>query len=391
MRKWSACVGLFVLTSAFAAQVACGGDDSASPAGAETDGGGQGDGASPSPTSDGSAGPDAGLDASDGSDAAGDDAGPTATAQILGYAFSNAPAAAESTPAAGYSYNASGGAMKITRTFTGQYTVTFTGLGPLEGSVALASSYNTAGGLCHWASTAGDAVKVRCLNSAGNVADAKFTLTVFGKGTKGATVIGFAHANDKESASYTPQASRSNNGVGGGAISASRAAAGTYTMDFGGLGLTDVENVQVMPYGDPNARCVVQLWSGTAVNVRCYDLAGDLADAQYTVLLVGTKPGGTARVVAYAAADESASASYAPALAHNEGGGGVTATRSVAGTYAIAFDGQNLNDGAHVQVSAHGQGRRCNVNAWAGTTVDLSCTSAMGTPGDNNYGIVVLQ
>jgi hypothetical protein len=387
MRTWSACVALFVLGSGFSA-VACGGDDPAGSTPTGVNGGPTTPIPTPEPpTESGKVEPvpDGGLVG----DAAGIDAAPTESARLLGYVFSNSPAADESTPIATYSYNASGGAMKITRASTGQYTVTFTGLA-LGSSVALTSAYDTQGGLCHWVGTTGEAVQVRCLSAAGNIADAKFALTVVGKGTTGATILGFAHANDKGGASYVPQASRSNN-VGGGAITATRLSAGTYKMDFAGLALTDIENVQVMPYGDASAHCVVKSWVAGAVNVHCYDNAATLTDAEYTVLVAGKKPGGTARIVAYANASESASASYAPALSYNEGAGAVTATRSTPGTYAIAFGGQNLTDGAHVQVSAHAQGRRCNVNAWTGTTVNLTCTSAAGTASDNNYAVVVLQ
>jgi hypothetical protein len=331
---------------------------------------------------DGGPGPEPGDDA-------GLDAGPTDGAHILGYVFSNNPAAADSTPSAAFSYNASGGAMKITRVATGRYTVTFTGL-DLSSTVALASAYDTQGGLCHWVATTGEEISVRCSSAAGNNTDAKFVLTLFGKGTKGATVLGFAHANEKASASYTPDASRSNN-LGGGAITASRTAIGTYKMDFGGLALDDIENVQVMPYGDPAARCSVKSWGGSTVNVYCFDAAGALADAEYAVLVAGKKPGGTAQVVAYAHANESASASYVPSLSYNEGDGGVTATRSATGTYAIAFDGRDLTGGAHVQVSAQSQGRRCNVSGWSGATVDLTCTTTAGPLADNNYAVIVLQ
>ena len=390
MRRWSAYVSLVVLTSGFAAHLGCGGDEPAGSTPGETDGGADttadaGPGQSP--------GPEGGPGADDaGADDAGADAGPTEAAQILGYVFSNSPAEAESTPSAAFSYNAAGGPMKVTRTGAGQYTVTFTGLGLAGSGVALASAYDTQGGLCHWSESTGEDVKVRCVNAAGSNSDSKFALTVFGKGkTPGATILGFAVANDKTNASYTPQGTRSNNGGGGGAITASRVAPGTYKMEFGGLALDDIENVQVMPYGDVAARCVVKSWGGPTVSTYCYDGAGALADAQYAVLIVGKKPGGTARVVAYAHANDSASASYAPALLHNEGDGGATATRSAPGTYSMAFDGRNLNSGAHVQVSAQGQGRRCNVTAWAGTTVNLTCTSGAGSPTDNNYAIVVLQ
>ena len=212
----------------------------------------------------------------------------------------------------------------------------------------------------HWAGTTGDAVSVRCLSAAGNVADAKFVVSVFaGSAPAGATILGFALADEKSAASYTPDPSRSNNAVGGGPITASRTSTGVYKMDFAGLALDAIENVQVMPYGDDAARCVVKSWGGSTVNVHCYDTFGTLADAQYAVLIAGKKPGGTARVVAYAHANESTSASYVPALSYSRGDGGVTASRSALGTYSIAFDGHVLDDGAHVQVSAQGQGRRC--------------------------------
>ncbi len=380
---------VFVLASGVAAHLGCGGDEPAN--GVPTDGDG-----GPAATFDAGPGPNpnpgTGKDGGDETEDAGPDGGPKEGARIVAYAFSNNPAAAESTPSAVYSYNASGGAMKITRTSAGNYSVTFTGLAGLDGSVALASAYDLAGGLCHWAGTTGEEVRVRCLNAAGSNTDAKFTVTVVAKSeAAGATIVGFAHANEKASASYTPQASRSNNGVGGGAITASRSAVGTYKIEFGGVALDDIENVQLMPYGDEGARCVVKSWGGTTVNLHCYDVNGALADAEYAVLLAGKKPGGTAKIVSYAHANESESASYAPTLSYNEGEGAVTASRSAAGTYAMTFDGRSLDNGAHVQVSAQSQGRRCNVQGWAGAKVDLTCTSASGTKSDNNYAIVVLQ
>lgn len=398
MRKSSACLALFVLSFAFAAE-GCVGDDSAAapvsgadaaappatpaenqpPAASSSSGGSNPE--TPAAKSDAGAGaPDASTDDAESP--------PVNAAQVIGYVFSSSPAADSSTPSAYYAYNAAGGAMKIARTATGTYDVSFADL-DLSGSVALVSSYGTAGGLCMWSGTTAPAVTVRCFDAAGSVADAKFSLTVFGKGTKGATVLGFAHANDKFAASYTPAADRSNNAIGGGTITASRSAKGKYTTEFGGLALLDIGNVQVMPYGDANAFCSIDSWSGAKVNVSCFDGSGNPADAQYTVMLLGTKTGSGARVLAYAHAAEAASASYAPSVAYNDGAA-VTATRLAAGTYKIVFDGQNLNSGAHVQVTSHGKGRRCNVSAWAGNTVDLTCTSTGGLA-DNNYAVVVLQ
>jgi len=384
---------LFVPVALAASFVACSDDAEQVPAVASaSDAGPAGlDSAAPGPSPNG--GSDAGtVDAATGTDAGTTDAaGPVPGAHIVAYAFNVAEDLPEWTPDASVSYNAAGGTIKVTRASVGNYAVKFAGLALGDG-VALVSAYGTVGGLCHWDSTTKDTVSVRCLNAAGNVADARFSVTVFDKNaTKGATILGFAHANDMNSASYTPQASRSNNAVGGGAITASRTGTGTYKMDFGGLAQNDIENAQVVSYGSETARCVVHSVSGTSVNVRCYDLAGTLADAQYALMIAGEKAGGTAKVVAYAHAADSANASYTPALSHNDGNGAVTATRSEAGKYSVTFDGRNLNTGAHVQVVAQGQGRRCNVGAWAGTSAQLTCTDSTGTKRDNNYGVIVLQ
>lgn len=388
MRTLSARVSVVALVSGLVAcAVGCGGDDSATPA---SNAGPAATGTGPAPGPSSQVDPPADAAAPTSPSDGGSPPAPEAAGRVLAYAFSSSPAVDELTPTPAYAYNAGGGAMKIVRGGTGSYTVTFAGLAA-NGTVALVSAYDTQGGLCSWLGTTGDAVAVRCYNAVGNAADTKFALTVIGKGTTGANILGFAHAHDKSAASYTPQATRSNNAVGGGAMTASRSAVGVYKMEFAGLGLLDIGSVQVTPFGDPNAHCVVKSWAGAAVNVHCFDNTGAPADAQYTVLLAGQKAGGTARVVAYAKAGEPTTASYSPALAYNDKGGVVTALRNAAGTYTMTLAGQDLNVGANVHVSAHDQGRRCNVQAWAGTTVNLTCNDSAGNGKDNPYALVVVQ
>ncbi len=69
----------------------------------------------------------------------------------------------------------------------------------------------------------------------------------------------------------------------------------------------------------------------------------------------------------------------------------MSATRTEAGTYAVAFEGSSLNSGAHVQVNAFGEGRQCNVAAWAGDTVNITCTNSSGSLTDSPYAVTVFQ
>jgi hypothetical protein len=337
---------------------------------------------------DGSPGP--GTDA--GSDAAvPPDAGPSAVGKVVAYAFSGDAQAAESVPPSEFSYSASGGDITVARTGTGQYSVTFAGLA-LDSSVALVSAFATPGGLCYWMSTTGDTVRVRCTRPDGVGADGRFVITVFDRTAgEGASVLGYADANDMSSASYTPDPTRSNNAVGGGGITATRVAVGTYAMTFEGIALSDIGNVQVKPYGSEGTKCVVHSWGGATVGVRCYTGLQVLADAPYSVMIVGKKPGATAKVVAFAHAADETEASYSPTLGYDAAGGAITATRSAAGTYTTEFAGRNLN-GSHVQVTSQGKPRRCNVGASMDTSVTLTCANPGNlTKTDSNYAIVVLQ
>jgi hypothetical protein len=338
-------------------------------------------------TPDAGPGPGPGPGSDAGEDA---DAGDQLGAHVVGYAYVEDETSATPTAPAEFSYNASGGAVSVTRLGLGHYNVDFAGL-TLDGSVTLATAYGSLGGLCHWGLTAGSTVTVRCIDTAGAFVDQRFTVTVFASGAPtGASILGFAHADQMNSASYTPAAARANNAVGGGAVTAVRVGTGTYRVDFGGLAVADIENVQLMAYGSETAHCVVEAWGTGSVYLHCYAGAA-LTDAEYAVMILGKKAGATAKVRAFAHADEPTNPSYAPTVAYNEGGGAVTATRSEAGAYAVSFDGRNLDTGAHVQVSAHNLGRRCNVGSWGGSSASLTCTSANGAKQNNRFGIVVLQ
>lgn len=71
----------------------------------------------------------------------------------------------------------------------------------------------------------------------------------------------------------------------GGAITVTRSGVGVYSVAFEGLSLNR-GNVQVSGYGSSNVQCKVSNWGGDAVNVRCFDPAGALANGTFTVAYI---------------------------------------------------------------------------------------------------------
>ncbi len=99
---------------------------------------------------------------------------------------------------------------------------------------------------------------------------------------------GYAWANDPSSANYSPSASYSYNSSGDD-IRVTRSGTGRYAVRFDGLGGNGTAggNVQVTGYGSDANNCKVSGWSSSSANfvanVRCYNHAGALADARYSV------------------------------------------------------------------------------------------------------------
>lgn len=214
----------------------------------------------------------------------------------VAYAFANDRSAASYTPDLDFSYNPSGGAITITRTGTGSYTVVFAGV---SADVANAGSVQVSGldsnGWCltgGWGSNGSEGLRitVRCY-LLGNLTDMRFTV-LFVEGAGGASrAVGYAWANNPTAASYTPQPSYAY-AHGGGTITATRFSVGQYTMSFSGIGSHGGGpggTAQVTTYGG-SGNCTVQGWNseGTSVDVLvfCYDRFGTPVDTQYQALFL---------------------------------------------------------------------------------------------------------
>ena len=327
---------------------------------------------------------DAGTDAV--ADAGASDAS-TTVANVAAYVWANNSTSASYTPSTSYSYNSAGGAITITRSSTGTYSVTFGNLSINSGDVQV-SAYGSSAH-CNVTSWGGSSVSVACYAPNGTAVDSDYTvLVVLNDTTTVADPVAYAWASQPTTASYTASASYAYN-AGGGAITATRSATGKYAMAFAGLNLGGGD-VQVSAYNS-SANCEVASWSSTTANIQCYDNAGSLVDSNYAVLLMANNVTSTATLLGYAWANNSTSASYTPSTSYsfNSSGQAITATRSAAGSYAITFAG--LAAIGNVKVSAYSSSELCNVSSWSNTTANVRCYDASNTLTDTRYTVLVTK
>jgi hypothetical protein len=166
-----------------------------------------------------------------------------------------------------------------------------------------------------------------------------------------------------------------------------------YMPDLGGSD----GNVQVTAYGSDNTHCKVALWSSLgserSIEVRCFNSAGNAADARFTVLYQGHGPFDVYAegAAAYLWANSPTSASYTPSALYqfNSEGGTNTITRTAAGTYDVRLAGISTQGGT-VLVTAYGTSSdRCKVGSWlpsgADTVVRVYCHSVAGLPTDSMF------
>ena len=209
-----------------------------------------------------------------------------------------------------------------------------------------------------------------------------------------AGVIGYAYTHlESQASDYTPLAAYSYNSSGG-AITAKRLGTGKYQIVFAGLSMAGA-NVQVTPYGTAmDGYCISKQWTGGTVHVDCFDENGVAVDSKYVVTVWKKGVTTTARVTAYAYANNKSSASYTASAtySYNSGGGAITATRSGVGTYAIEFASLGKGGSGNVQVSSYGSDPdHCVLTNYATDKITLRCYDAAGVLSDAPYLITVIE
>jgi hypothetical protein len=216
-----------------------------------------------------------------------------AAAQKSGYAWADQPMNASYIPSVQYSFNSSGGVIKVNKAGIGAYTVTFAGIGgggPAGGNVQV-TAYGNGSETCKvvsWNSGGADfIVNVRCFAVGGGAVDSRFSVRVVWNNATFAK-HGYAWADQPATGSYAPSAPFSFNSSGG-AININRAGVGAYTVTFQGIGGNGNAggNVLVTAYGNGSEACKVVNWnSGGAsfiANVRCFTTGGAPVDTRYSI------------------------------------------------------------------------------------------------------------
>jgi hypothetical protein len=181
------------------------------------------------------------------------------------------------------------GAVTVSRTAAGTYSVTFTGLGVADLPNLEVAAQNSSR-FCSISSWSPPGVGVQCFDGSA-LADSDFTLVGFANQpfttlTQPVTtseVLAFAFASDPTSASYTPFVPLTYNSAAQ-PVTATRTGAGLYAMRFPGLSFNSGV-VQVTPTDTAN-RCAVLSQLDDTVQVRCYGPSGLPADSRYLLSFV---------------------------------------------------------------------------------------------------------
>ena len=322
-----------------------------------------------------------------------------------GWVWANKASSASYAPAAGYQFNSTGASNTVTRSGRGNYTVRFAGLGGSGGNVQV-TAYGSGASYCKsagwWNSGSDLLAAVRCFGADGSPANARFDALFNRERITGAsgTTSAYLWANWPTVADYAPAAAYSYNDTG--AVNrVRRDSTGHYTVALPGIA-GDSASVLVTAYGSTSDRCKTAGWYGVAgtmlVTVRCTDAAGSPADSTFNLSYTARGvPGldsshGEDNAGAYAWANDSASASYAPhsSYAGNDLGGELRARRIATGVYKLDIPRAVAVGSDTVLVTAYGMdSAHCKVGGWSRgstkTTATVRCFDAAGSPSDARF------
>jgi hypothetical protein len=333
----------------------------------------------------------------------------------FGYALADQPSAtAPYAPDAAYRYNSRGGAVTITRSAVGTYSVTFAALGrsAADHDNVQVTAYGGASNFCElagWQGTGTDlVVDVRCFTAAGAAADNGFTVLVIGAKDVAGRLGFLLSADPLASAPLDPATTYKT--TAGPQIGLQRNAAGAFVVTFPGLGRVAAGSAAGMALmtavGTGAERCYVANWDKPIgfVIAGCTQAgqAGAGVDSRFSVLWLELGRAGQRAGYAWAGA-ESSLVDYAPdtRFSLNSSGGPITAQRLGVGQYQLLFGGLGKGAGATetVQLGAFGgrvPGAYCTINSWGNTGADdllvaLGCYGPTGIPADIRYDLLILQ
>ena len=311
-------------------------------------------------------------------------------------------------PAARFAFNATGGAISITRPAVGRYVVTVGGLAKRTNSeTVLVSAYGGAAPTrCvveGWADSPNSRdldVTVACVTPVGALTDSRFTILVVGNGVLPQR-LGFALADNSSVASYAPSATYAHTSSGS-AVTATRTAAGTYQLQLNVPRNTGdpPENYFISAYGTGTSHCKTPTWNfGTSVDVRCYTNAGALTDSRYAALLVsGGRPGTRFAFGRNQTATPVGSVDAVGTYGRNSSGGSLLISKLATGTYNVVATGLATPTGKTETVVVTASGPTvsyCRVLTWLNQGADIlaqvGCSDANGNAVDSQFTILIIE
>jgi len=329
----------------------------------------------------------------------------------LGYALADQPTAAGPyAPDAATRYNSGGGAIEVTRTATGVYTVRFAGLGRAAGQHdnVQVSTYNAAPVYCKpnvWDASSTDLlVTVSCFSPGGTPIDSRFTILALGAWAFGKTApLAFALVADTITTALDTSATARNST--GGSVLVGHVGQGHFAMDLKGLEPAWAAGpvaIQISPVGLGPRRCrlIAVDKSMAGLGIDCVTPGGAFADASFSMLWL--QRGRPSMRFGFTFADNLQSGTdYTPNpdFRINSSGGTVTSRRTGTGQYRVVFAGLGRPAGATETVLVQPfffTDHICDVTSWGNTGVNdlfvnVSCFDPSGAPSNDQFSVLVIQ
>ena len=333
----------------------------------------------------------------------------------LGYALADQPSATSPyNPDAATRFNSGGGAITVTRTGTGSYTVSFAGLGRPAGGRDNVQVTGVAGGPVYCKAASWDAsgadlvVLVRCVRKDATLADSKFTILAIGARAFGAaTPLGFLVWNGDVTGTVSLDSAATSYNSAGGKIDIGHVSEGNYAANLEGLGtqsggVAGPVGFIVSGTGNTARRCQLDGYdlAGSGTGIACRSAGGGFGDNAFSLLwFTRGRPG---LRYGYAFANNPGNTSgYTPPsdASKNSSGGAITAKKTAVGAYQVTFAGLAHAAGATegVQVSVFGVGAVfCTLASWANSgvndlVVNVTCWDTFDNPADAPFNVLIVQ
>jgi hypothetical protein len=275
------------------------------------------------------------------------------------------------TAATAYQFNSAGGPITVEHQGTGQYRVTYAGLGD-PGGVAHAQAYGSAGDFCAvqgWAPNGPDQqVDVACFDPGGAPADRTF-VTNFAAGSQDTVRFSYLVADQPNNAArYQPAAARRYDDVAPAETTARRTDLGRYEVHLPAAVRQPGEpyTVQITAYGSAG-HCKLSTLdeaTGTAL-VACRSAGGSYVDTRFAL--------------SYAAGGSHLGRSDRRFAEYTSASTGVTSPSE--GTYVIRATGLGQARGQVVALATGADDGYCHVAGWTVVGADLDMRVACFEPG----------